>query len=67
MNGVQENLFGNYIIQKGLANPSLRDEIMAQVANQVRPEPRGVEMKAQNETESLHMISLLSASGVEES
>ncbi|XP_008290678.1 unconventional myosin-XV [Stegastes partitus] len=36
LNGAQENLFGNYIIQRGLANPSLRDEILAQVANQVR-------------------------------
>lgn len=35
LNGAQENLFGNYIIQRGLANPSLRDEILAQVANQV--------------------------------
>jgi myosin-15 len=35
LNGAQENLFGNYIIQKGLANQSLRDEILAQVANQV--------------------------------
>ncbi|XP_045547991.1 unconventional myosin-XV [Salmo salar] len=35
LNGAQENLFGNYIIQKGLANRGLRDEILAQVANQV--------------------------------
>ncbi|KAF6736431.1 Unconventional myosin-XV [Oryzias melastigma] len=28
LNGAQENLFGNYIIQQGLANPSLRDEIL---------------------------------------
>lgn len=35
LNGAQENLFGNYIIQKGLSNPELRDEILAQVANQV--------------------------------
>ncbi|KAM9391088.1 uncharacterized protein ACWYII_034144, partial [Salvelinus alpinus] len=35
LNGAQENLFGNYIIQKGLANQGLRDEILAQVANQV--------------------------------
>ncbi|XP_068445095.1 unconventional myosin-XV isoform X1 [Clinocottus analis] len=39
LNGAQENLFGNYIIQRGLANPSLRDEIMAQVANQVWRNP----------------------------
>lgn len=35
LNGAQENLFGNYIIQRGLSNPELRDEILAQVANQV--------------------------------
>ncbi|XP_037391428.1 unconventional myosin-XV [Pygocentrus nattereri] len=35
LNGAQENLFGNYIIQKGLSNPGLRDEILCQIANQV--------------------------------
>lgn len=35
LNGAQENLFGNYIVQRGLANPNLRDEILVQVANQV--------------------------------
>ena len=35
LNGAQENLFGNFIIQRGLANPELRDEILVQVANQV--------------------------------
>lgn len=35
LNGAQENLFGNYIVQRGLANPALRDEILVQVANQV--------------------------------
>ncbi|XP_054634967.1 unconventional myosin-XV [Dunckerocampus dactyliophorus] len=39
LNGAQENLFGNYIIQRGLANPDLRDEIFAQVANQVWRNP----------------------------
>ncbi|KAF3687897.1 Unconventional myosin-XV Unconventional myosin-15 [Channa argus] len=39
LNGAQENLFGNYIIQRGLANPSLRDEILVQVANQVWKNP----------------------------
>uniref|UniRef100_A0A3Q3FDM7 Myosin XVAb n=1 Tax=Kryptolebias marmoratus TaxID=37003 RepID=A0A3Q3FDM7_KRYMA len=32
LNGAQENLFGNYIVQRGLTNPSLRDEILAQIA-----------------------------------
>ncbi|XP_041868353.1 unconventional myosin-XV [Melanotaenia boesemani] len=35
LNGAQENMFGNYIIQKGLSSPGLRDEILAQVVNQV--------------------------------
>lgn len=35
LNGAQENLFGNYIIQKGLSNSRLRDEILCQIANQV--------------------------------
>lgn len=35
LNGAQENLFGNYIVQRGLSNPDLQDEILAQVANQV--------------------------------
>ncbi|XP_075422006.1 unconventional myosin-XV isoform X2 [Ascaphus truei] len=35
LNGAQETLFGNYIIQKGLSNVGLRDEILAQIANQV--------------------------------
>ncbi|XP_058013761.1 unconventional myosin-XV [Ahaetulla prasina] len=35
LNGLQENLFGNYIVQKGLSMPSLQDEILAQIANQV--------------------------------
>ncbi|KAK2817299.1 hypothetical protein Q5P01_025490 [Channa striata] len=39
LNGAQENLFGNYIIQRGLANPGLRDEILVQVANQVWRNP----------------------------
>ncbi|KAM6939466.1 LOW QUALITY PROTEIN: unconventional myosin-XV [Xenentodon cancila] len=39
LNGAQENLFGNYIIQRGLANPSLRDEMLAQIANQVWRNP----------------------------
>lgn len=37
LNGAQENLFGNYIVQRGLASPDLRDEILVQVANQVSP------------------------------
>ncbi|XP_064819197.1 unconventional myosin-XV-like, partial [Oncorhynchus masou masou] len=39
LNGAQENLFGNYIIQRGLANQGLRDEILAQLANQVWRNP----------------------------
>ncbi|XP_022539080.2 unconventional myosin-XV isoform X1 [Astyanax mexicanus] len=35
LNGAQENLFGNYIIQKGLSIPGLRDELFCQIANQV--------------------------------
>ncbi|KAM8825452.1 unconventional myosin-XV-like isoform 1-T1 [Synchiropus picturatus] len=35
LNGAQENMFGNYIIQRGLMSPGLRDEILAQVVNQV--------------------------------
>ncbi|XP_029102796.1 unconventional myosin-XV-like [Scleropages formosus] len=35
LNGAQENLFGNYIIQKGLSMQGLRDEILSQIANQV--------------------------------
>ncbi|XP_023369828.1 unconventional myosin-XV [Otolemur garnettii] len=35
LHGARENVFGNYIVQKGLAVPELRDEILAQLANQV--------------------------------
>ncbi|XP_010635730.1 unconventional myosin-XV isoform X1 [Fukomys damarensis] len=35
LHGAQENVFGNYIAQKGLVAPELRDEILAQLANQV--------------------------------
>ncbi|XP_077940214.1 unconventional myosin-XV isoform X2 [Gasterosteus aculeatus] len=35
LNGAQENMFGNYIIQRGLSSPGLQDEILAQVVNQV--------------------------------
>lgn len=37
--GIQEIVFGNYIVQKGLAVPELRDEILAQLANQVWHNP----------------------------
>lgn len=73
LNGAQENLFGNYIIQRGLANPSLRDEILAQVANQVSS---FFSTQCPNKTESVTVISHFnlftfifssSPSGVEES
>ncbi|XP_019397686.1 PREDICTED: unconventional myosin-XV [Crocodylus porosus] len=35
LNGPRENLFGSYIVQKGLSTPGLRDEILVQIANQV--------------------------------
>ncbi|XP_015264730.1 PREDICTED: unconventional myosin-XV [Gekko japonicus] len=35
LNGTQESLFGNYIVQKGLSTAGLRDEILAQIINQV--------------------------------
>ncbi|CAL8265178.1 unnamed protein product [Gadus morhua 'NCC'] len=35
LNGAQENMFGSYIIERGLSSPGLRDEILAQLANQV--------------------------------
>lgn len=39
LRGAQENVFGNYIVYKGLAVPELRDEILAQLANQVWRNP----------------------------
>ncbi|XP_047427282.1 unconventional myosin-XV [Mugil cephalus] len=35
LNGAQENMFGNYIVHRGLLCPGLQDEILAQVVNQV--------------------------------
>ncbi|XP_054849655.1 unconventional myosin-XV [Eublepharis macularius] len=35
LNGTQESLFGNYVVQKGLSTVSLRDEILSQIVNQV--------------------------------
>uniref|UniRef100_A0A3B3XS65 Myosin XVAb n=1 Tax=Poecilia mexicana TaxID=48701 RepID=A0A3B3XS65_9TELE len=49
LNGAQENMFGNYIIQRGLSNPSLRDEILAQIANFVSDYgPDGYDCVCQN-------------------
>ncbi|XP_012520442.1 PREDICTED: unconventional myosin-XV [Propithecus coquereli] len=39
LRGARETVFGNYIVQKGLAVPELRDEILAQLANQVWRNP----------------------------
>ncbi|KAF6299170.1 myosin XVA [Rhinolophus ferrumequinum] len=39
LHGTQENVFGNYVVHKGLAVPELRDEILAQLANQVWRNP----------------------------
>ncbi|XP_067317844.1 unconventional myosin-XV [Anolis sagrei] len=35
LHGMQENLFGNYVVQKCLSMPGLRDEILSQITNQV--------------------------------
>nr|XP_056722193.1 unconventional myosin-XV [Euleptes europaea] len=42
LNGTQESLFGNYIVQKGLSTTGLRDEILAQIANQVWHNPNAL-------------------------
>ena len=39
LHGTQDHVFGSYIVQKGLAVPELRDEILAQLANQVWRNP----------------------------
>ncbi|XP_030742377.1 unconventional myosin-XV [Echinops telfairi] len=39
LHSAQERVFGNYIVQKGLASPELRDEILTQLANQVWHNP----------------------------
>lgn len=67
LNGAQENLFGNYIIQKGLSNPQLRDEILAQVANQVRLLQLPLELNGKSNIISVTVISSFSLSGVEKS
>ncbi|XP_057571619.1 LOW QUALITY PROTEIN: unconventional myosin-XV [Hippopotamus amphibius kiboko] len=40
LHGAQDRVFGSYVVQKGLAVPELRDEILAQLANQVWRNPR---------------------------
>nr|XP_042139289.1 unconventional myosin-XV [Peromyscus maniculatus bairdii] len=35
LHGTQEMILGNYIVHRGLVEPELRDEILAQLANQV--------------------------------
>lgn len=69
LNGAQENLFGNYIVQRGLANPNLRDEILVQVANQVslRPSCSLREKQRSRELERRALITSQRSSGVEES
>ncbi|XP_045840099.1 unconventional myosin-XV [Meles meles] len=39
LHGAQETVVGNYVVHKGLARPELRDEILAQLANQVWRNP----------------------------
>ncbi|XFG10788.1 hypothetical protein AB1E19_014412 [Capra hircus] len=39
LHGARDYVFGSYIVQKGLAVPELRDEILAQLANQVWRNP----------------------------
>lgn len=39
LHGARDHVFGSYIVQKGLAVPELRDEILAQLANQVWRNP----------------------------
>lgn len=39
LHGARDHTFGSYIVQKGLATPELRDEILAQLANQVWRNP----------------------------
>lgn len=39
LRGAQETALGNYVVQKGLATAELRDEILAQLANQVWRNP----------------------------
>lgn len=67
LNGAQENLFGNYIIQKGLSNPQLRDEILAQVANQVRLLQLPLEINGKSNFFFCNSYFLIFLSGVEKS
>ncbi|XP_045568922.1 unconventional myosin-XV-like, partial [Salmo salar] len=56
LNGAQENLFGNYIIQRGLANQGLRDEILAQLANQVWRNPNHDNAERLAAAAGLHLL-----------
>lgn len=45
LHGTQEMILGNYIVHQGLVEPALRDEILAQLANQVWRNPNAYNAK----------------------
>ncbi|EDL01223.1 mCG128875, isoform CRA_b [Mus musculus] len=45
LHGTQEMILGNYIVHQGLVEPALRDEILAQLANQVWRNPNAYNSK----------------------